>query len=288
MSRADLKQKVEGDLFTTDGRKKKMKPSTEVYQPALENPCLEGIKRYTSIAHNEVLRVAATGGLLNPVHFDVTKTGTIAITKLGLEKAALYTKHVSKPVLIENWESEKAAEMSQLVRRLMDKGGFFDCGHVSVQRLSFGLRFDRIMESKALIEALHNVNKKTLPVRLKLKECYDDLKITMKDEWTPENSAKLKPLLLSLYHTEQNELSFETKYRLSDTQSGIPRMMLIEHISMILNNYHSLISAANTVKKNSRIPDHHLAPCAPRPVLEDEENWAPEVRVRVRFSDDAK
>ncbi|KPM43712.1 hypothetical protein AK830_g2890 [Neonectria ditissima] len=85
LSRASLKRKVQEDLFFVDD--KRMKPSTLVDLTSLTDPSLDGVTRYLSIAHNEVLRVAATGGLINPMHFDVTRAGTVALSSLGLEQA---------------------------------------------------------------------------------------------------------------------------------------------------------------------------------------------------------
>ncbi|KAF7556849.1 hypothetical protein G7Z17_g1155 [Cylindrodendrum hubeiense] len=199
LNRSSLKRKVEQALFAVDGPSKRMKPSTEVNQISLDHPSLSGITHYLSAVHNGVMRVAATGGLISPLHFDVTKSGTIAITKLGLERANLFTAHKSQPLLIQNWTKEKSAEMSARVRELMHRGGFFNCGHLSLLRLKNGLENGGEMNPGSLVDALNEASAQTLDMRLQMRECMTEFQSKLKSPWTDEDTAKLKPFLLSPY-----------------------------------------------------------------------------------------
>lgn len=264
MSRSSLKRKVEHDLFHDSGSNKRMRPSTEVDYSSFEDPSLKGITQYNSITHNEVLRIAGTGGLINPMHFDVTKTGTIALTKLGLERANLFATFKSQPDLIRRWTEKKATEISNKVRKLMDKSGFFTCGHIALLELKKGLQDGGEMDPGSLVDALNEMSARTLHMREQLAEYISEFQIGLEAEWTEENTRKLKPFLISLYSTyDDRQLGFNTKFLLADMRIGAPRDRMLQHIQRIANSYHSLVCVSEYVRMESRIPGHYLVPTAP-------------------------
>lgn len=264
MSRSSLKRKVEHDLFHDSGSNKRMRPSTEVDYSSFEDPSLKGITQYNSITHSEVLRIAGTGGLINPMHFDVTKTGNIALTKLGLERANLFATFKSQPDLIRSWTEKKATEMSNKVRKLMDKGGFFTCGHSALLELKKGLQDGGEMDPGSLVDALNEMGAQTLHMREQLAEYISEFKTGLEAEWTEENTRKLKPFLISLYSKyDDRQLAFNTKFLLADMRIGAPRERMLWHIQDIANCYQSLVCVSEHVRIESRIPGHYLVPTAP-------------------------
>lgn len=264
MSRSSLKRKVEQDFFHGSGSNKKMRPSTEVNHSSLDDLSLRGISQYTSIASNEVLRIAGTGGLINPMHFDVTKTGAIALTKLGLERATLFSTFKSQPNLIRSWTKKKATEMSNKVRKLMDKGGFFLCGHLALLELKKGLQNGGELDPGSLVDALNEMSAQTFQMREKLVEYIAEFKTGLDAEWTEENTMKLKPFLIFLYAKyDDRQLGLNTKFLLADMRIGAPRERMLQHIQHIANSYHRLVCVSEDVRIESRIPGHYLVPTAP-------------------------
>lgn len=224
MSRSSLKRKVEQDFFHGSESNKKMRPSTEVNHSSLDDPSPKGISQYTSIASNEVLRIAGTGGLINPMHFDVAKTGAIALTKLGLERAILFSTFKSQPDLVQSWTKKKAAKMSNKVRKPIEKDGFFICGHPALLELKRGLQNGREMDPGSLVDALNDMSAQTSPMREKLVECIAEFKTGLDAEWTEESTMKLKPFLISLYAKyDDRQLGLNTKFLLADMRIGAPK-----------------------------------------------------------------
>jgi len=70
---------------------------------------------FYSIAHNMVLREGASGGLINPLYFEVGQHGLVGIIELARQRLELARTMSGVPY--DKWKAEKEAE-HELTRRL--------------------------------------------------------------------------------------------------------------------------------------------------------------------------
>ncbi|KAI9172049.1 hypothetical protein HJFPF1_01541 [Paramyrothecium foliicola] len=78
-----------------DGLKSSATPFAFLTPAMQEGSALADVRRYLSIVHSHVLRIAARRGLINLSHFAVGRSGHICLIEEGQEMAELFEKHGS-------------------------------------------------------------------------------------------------------------------------------------------------------------------------------------------------
>lgn len=127
-----VKRKALEELYEEQGAEKRMRPTEELHSPSLKAKSLEGVCNYYLTAQCEVLREAGRGGLINPIHFDITKFGLLCISKFGLERIKVYQECGSQAAMSEQFTKAQDATLSTAVRGVLHKYDFFKYGHRSV------------------------------------------------------------------------------------------------------------------------------------------------------------
>ncbi|VUC20927.1 unnamed protein product [Clonostachys rosea] len=111
------KRKLEEEMYAIDQLgNKRLRTTTPMRFKGLSNKHLDEVCCFVSTAQNEVLRVAAKGGLTNPLHFNVTSRGILGIIPLGMERIYLFHRFKSEPKLIDDWKLAKGEKFSEAVR----------------------------------------------------------------------------------------------------------------------------------------------------------------------------
>ncbi|CAH0036363.1 unnamed protein product, partial [Clonostachys solani] len=149
------KRKVEEEMYATDqlGNKRLRTTDSMVFE-GLSDKNLDGVCCFVSTAQNEVLRVAAKGGLINHLHFNITPRGILGITPLGMERIDLFHRFKSEPKLLADWKSTRGAQFSKEVRQIINESGFQDHSHPSLYYLVKQLEDGRDLSVEVLREHL--------------------------------------------------------------------------------------------------------------------------------------
>ncbi|KAF5631448.1 hypothetical protein F52700_6851 [Fusarium sp. NRRL 52700] len=89
-------------------------------------------KKYMALLHNEVLHVACKASLGNPMDFDVRSDGIVSLSKTALRKIEVNYKFKTYLEAVAQWRQQKGTELTEELRRLMNKYNFFVAGHRSL------------------------------------------------------------------------------------------------------------------------------------------------------------
>ena len=268
---ADLKCKVHENLYIDTESHKRMRSSEELSFPELNSEILKGVCQYTTIAQNEVLRVASRGGLINPLHFEVDRSGIVTINELGLKRVALFHKHKSQVALIQHWRDQMRTEASNLVRSILESSGLDVWGDESVLPLQQKLAKGGEATPQDLIyyikEIEGHVGEKVDTVAQFLQSVnaikhnpllFGDLVKGLghvKPLFSSYSGHKLAPKLQNLLGCKRHETPLLCKDA-------------IHHLRQLNGGYQHLFRVTNELEVRTKMPGHYLAPTAPMDDLE--------------------
>ncbi|CAG9941548.1 unnamed protein product [Clonostachys rosea f. rosea IK726] len=266
------KRKVEEEMYATDQLgNKRLRTTDSMAFEGLSDGNLDGVCSFVSTAQNEVLRVAAKGGLINHLHFKITARGILGITPLGMERIDLFHRSKTEPKLIEDWESNRGAEFSNMVREIITESRFQDHSHPSLHYLAKQLEDGRDL-------SMGNLRKHLIAMEFETKDDVTKLEAYVKEmnrtQLNGRRNGKVdkKDLLAILRRISRSPIdgSVRPYVRMIQGDEGL-RMAFafIGELEKIVNGYHALYAASVKIESSIKVPTHYFAPAAPRTV-EDE------------------
>jgi len=260
MDRRTLKRAVEEMLFEPET--KRLKLSTEISVGRYVDSATQDFYRE---AGNAVLRKAARGGLINPLHFKVGEDGLVGLTNLGRERMEM--AEMAKQVPYEDWKAQHDAKMTQKVRGLMVEAGFLTHGHISMVGLVADLENSKVVSAGNLLETLDNIIAVTETLLHSL-SCTSDVLAKIfertkgrraREEEVGKHRTTLVSLLKDL-HGSYEDRNLEGSVQLEIVAGG--SRGLVEVARTTHNKYRKLLKMRDTVRKESKIPDAYLSPLA--------------------------
>lgn len=270
------KRKVEEEMYATDQLgNKRLRTTDSMAFEGLSDGNLDGVCSFVSTAQNEVLRVAAKGGLINHLHFKITPRGILGMTPLGMERIDLFHRSKTEPKLIEDWKSTRGAEFSKQVRGIITESRFQDNSHPSLHYLAKQLEDGRNLSMGTLREHLIAVESETKEDVTKLNAYISELN---KTRLNGRRNGKVdkNDLLKILRRISRSQIdgSVRPYVRMIEGDEGL-RMAFafLGELEKIVKGYHALYAASAKMENSIDFPAHHFAPSAPR--VEEDETGSP-------------
>ncbi|CAH0015707.1 unnamed protein product [Clonostachys rhizophaga] len=260
------KRKVEEEMYATDQLgNKRLRTTDSMAFEGLSDGNLDGVCSFVSTAQNEVLRVAAKGGLINHLHFKITPRGILGITPLGMETIDRFHWSKTEPQLIEDWESTRGAEFSKKVREIITESRFQDHSHPSLHYLAKQLEDGRNLSMGTLRDHLASVESETKDDVTRLNFYINELNRT---HLTGRRNRVDKEDLLEVLGRISPSLvdgSMRPYVRMIEGDQGL-RMAFafLGELEKITKGYRALYTASANIGDSIEFPTHHFAPAAPR------------------------
>ena len=213
-------------------------------------------------AHANVLSHAASGGLINPLHFRIKKSGMVGLTQAGFDRAALFRRRPSRTALVEEYIERIRGEMCDKVRNHMEAADFFTKGHGSLLPLRDGLADGKLMDVGNLVECLRDVMMHTGS----LCDALDAFSAILRDKtkrWAHDNSPRVHAILEMLYSAyETGQIS--TGLRMSLVIAGYPwgRRTLATRLEWIVQQYRGIEDLEMEVTEKAKLPAYLTVPRA--------------------------
>lgn len=260
MDRGTLKRAVEEALFEPET--KRLKLSSEISLGRYVDPATQDFYRE---AGNAVLRKAARGGLINPLHFKVGEDGLVGLTNLGRERMEM--SEMAKQVPHEDWKAQHDAKMTQKVRGLMVQAGFLTHGHISMVGLVTYFEQSEVVSAGNLIEELDSIIAATETLLHSLSGTRDVLANIFERTYVyrsrEDEAGKHRTTLVSLLkdlHGSYGDRSLEGYVQLEIITGGSRGLVEVARASH--DKYRKLLRMRDTVRNESKIPDAYLSPLA--------------------------
>lgn len=260
MDRGTLKRAVEEALYEPETKRPKL--ASEISIGRYVDSATQDFYRE---AGNAVLRKAARGGLINPLHFKVGEDGLVGLTNLGRERMEM--SEMAKKVPYEDWKAQNDAKMTQKVRGLMVRARFLTHGHISMVGVVTCLKNSDVLSAGNLVETLDSIVTATATLLDSLSSTRAALERqigrTKSRRAREEEAEQLRPTLMSLLkelHGGYRDRKLEVSMRFDIMAGGY--VGLVEVARASFNKYCELVRVRDTARSESKIPDAYLSPLA--------------------------
>ncbi|CAH0003992.1 unnamed protein product [Clonostachys byssicola] len=262
------KRKVEEEMYADDERgNKKLRTTDSMEFGGLSDANLNGVCQFVSIAQNEVLRVAAKGGLINHLYFKITPRGILGITPIGMERIDLFHRSKTEPKLIEDWKLARGAEFSKKVRKIITESGFQNHSHPSLHCLAEeledeGLSMDTLRSKLVSLESQTRNDVERLEAYVK--------ELTRIQRNGRQNGQVDKEDLLAILRRisrPATDGSVRPLIKIIEGAEGLcEAFRFLGELEKIVDGYRALYAASEKMEDSIEFPAHQFAPAAPRVV----------------------
>ncbi|QGI92661.1 hypothetical protein CEK26_005730 [Fusarium fujikuroi] len=260
LSRHILKRKMSMDLYNPVT--KKMKSSSEI---DLNMDSLSGKdkEKYMVLLHNEVLHVACKANLANPMDFDVRSDGIISLSKTALRKIDVNYKFKTYPEAVAQWRQQKGSELTEDLRRLMNKFNFFVAGHRSLLSLVQLLKQGEDITPGNLYEELTEVQDRTQGTVVQLDAVISTLDQRYRGSTDFRDAiAGAQRRATSLYSDYKTGRLIGAAYvawkPLMEGEAKVARDV-VDFIQPISRGYHALYRFREQIVERSKLPAEYAA-----------------------------
>ncbi|KLP08158.1 uncharacterized protein Y057_11701 [Fusarium fujikuroi] len=247
---------------TTLSLTKKMKSSSEI---DLNMDSLSGKdkEKYMVLLHNEVLHVACKANLANPMDFDVRSDGIISLSKTALRKIDVNYKFKTYPEAVAQWRQQKGSELTEDLRRLMNKFNFFVAGHRSLLSLVQLLKQGEDITPGNLYEELTEVQDRTQGTVVQLDAVISTLDQRYRGSTDFRDAiAGAQRRATSLYSDYKTGRLIGAAYvawkPLMEGEAKVARDV-VDFIQPISRGYHALYRFREQIVERSKLPAEYAA-----------------------------
>ncbi|KAL2675403.1 hypothetical protein Neosp_011587 [[Neocosmospora] mangrovei] len=253
---ATLKRRATGNLHYS-GTPKKMKSAAETHLN-LEGLDVNDAGRLMGYAHEEILSVATTAGLLNPTYFEVGPSGTIGLTESGLMAVANSKVARTDCDAPQNRGRGKRDSLAAEVRPFMDKGGFWNDGHSSLLPLKNLLNGGQEISSGEVVHCITRMYEQIADSLEDLLETVETLTSHRHEPMTEEMKTSVMRAINTLYsqHGAGNP-SLATRSSVANTLPGRPRLEMAQYLVDIAGKYlHMVLFSDGLLKPAKPVMDN--------------------------------